>query len=555
MKLNLFKAVIGGILVSMAVFLFSGGVYADTLKPGHGITAVEVFPDRAIVKRSAEVTFDKEGAFDVEITPLPFDLDEGSVRVGAEGSASAKISGVELKKTFLKKYDNEKIKSLKKELEGLKKDMALVDARLRNQDAAKRFLDEIKLKTHDNITRDVERGKVSVTDWQSVLDFYVRALNKADEEISELGVKRKELNEKIADIEKELRSASDVSGKGQRSAVISFEVKKPGELKIELSYMIGNAGWSPSYDVRALTGNNVVEVTSYGDVWQTTGEDWRDVSITLSTARPSVGAGAPELMPWYLSPPVYLERRSKPKVRGLGGMLEKEAPQLSQEEAKEDYVEARAEPMTADIAEGFTATTFRIKKKAGILSDGNAVRTTISIDKLDAVFKHKAVPKLMQFAYLEGEMQDTAGYPFLAGRANAFMEDNFVGTFNMKTVMPEEKFDLSLGIDEGVKAERKLVKSERGKRGMLSSKKRSLYLYEIEVSNFKKTDVEITVLDQLPVSQDKEINVGVDELTPEPAERTEQGILKWKLSLKPGEKKKIRLGFHADYPGSMPDPL
>ena len=73
-----------------------------------------------------------------------------------------------------------------------------------------------------------------------------------------------------------------------------------GELELELSYVVTGAGWQPLYDVRS--SDKDVEVTYLAQVAQNTGEDWPAVSLTLSTARPSLALVLPELDPWYLRP-------------------------------------------------------------------------------------------------------------------------------------------------------------------------------------------------------------------------------------------------------------
>ena len=67
-----------------------------------------------------------------------------------------------------------------------------------------------------------------------------------------------------------------------------------------LRYAVPGASWAPSYDARLHVAERAVELSYFGLVRNSTGEDWNDVALTLSTARPNLGGGAPELRPWIV---------------------------------------------------------------------------------------------------------------------------------------------------------------------------------------------------------------------------------------------------------------
>lgn len=523
----------------------AGTTLADTIKGPSSISSVTVFPDRAIVTRTLSLDL-QLGSHELNIDGLPMGLLEDSVRVSGKGSASVKIAGLELRKTFLKEGEDARVKAIEKELERLKDESTTIQDGISSLESQKKFLESIKIKASDDITKDINLARVKVPEWQELLKFYLDNLSRIDGDIRGRQIKVRDLLERITALESELQGLRSVQPKGQRSAVVGLEVGRSGSFQIDLSYAIMGAGWQPSYDVGAGGNSNVVEMTYYGEVRQRTGEDWKDVNIALSTARPAVGAKMPDIYPWYIG--VQL----RPMERPRGMMMESLAKGKAESFDAAAEAAVPAAPLTADISQGFTATTFKLKKKADIPSDGAAHRVTVSIEKMDATFEYETVPKLSEFAYLKGDVKNSAEYPLLAGRMNVFVDDSFIGTSSIGTTAPAENINLSLGIDEGVKIKRETLKREKGKGGFLSGKLRTTLRYKVTVTNYKKDKVKVRVVDQVPVSQDKDIAVTLAETSVEPYAKTEQGILKWLIELNPGEKKEIVFEFYVDYPSDKP---
>ncbi len=135
---------------------------------------------------------------------------------------------------------------------------------------------------------------------------------------------------------------------------------------------------------------------------------------------------------------------------------------------------------------------------------------------------------------------------------NVFLDDTFVASSSLPTVMPGEKFDLALGADEGISVKRKLNNRFTEDTGVVSKGKRITYDYTITLQNNKKTAEKITVLDQIPLSRHEKIVVKVLAPSEREAKPDADGILKWTLSLNPGEKRELPLKFSIEYPADFP---
>ncbi len=245
----------------------------------------------------------------------------------------------------------------------------------------------------------------------------------------------------------------------------------------------------------------------FGIVQQNTGEDWTDVALTLSTARPQLGGAAPQLTPWTVD-----LARPPPPAAVFGGVARTNDMPASMPRSKAvaDVVELSAFEVTtahARIEAGATSASFRIMTPATVLSDNSPQRVPITLAKLDAVPEYATVPKRMPAAYLTAKVQNTSESPLLAGDMNVFLDGTFVASSSLRTVMPGEKFDLELGADEGISVKHKRVNRFAENTGLTNSGRRVTYEYLITIQNNKRTAERIVVIDQVPISRHEKIVV------------------------------------------------
>ena len=290
-----------------------------------------------------------------------------------------------------------------------------------------------------------------------------------------------------------------------------------------------------------------VELRYYGEVWQRTGEDWPEAKITLSTARPAVGGRAPELGPWVLNfvPPPVSGRGEDRRGEKLQYAPALEPP----EEISEEILKKEAKIAVSQARASGTSVLFEIKEKKEVPSDGSPHKFTIAIDQFKPEMRYEAIPKLSPYAYLHSKVKNEAEYPLLAGPVNIFMGPDFIGKSRIENIAPTEEFSLYLGVDEGIKIERDLVKKEKSKVGFLSKKEKVYYFYKTTITSYKKEKVTLSISDQLPTSRDKEIVITDVKINPQPKEqKAEKGELRWEFELAPQEKREITLEFSVEYP-------
>ena len=112
------------------------------------------------------------------------------------------------------------------------------------------------------------------------------ALLKIDSDQREASKERDRI---VADVQALNRGAS---GPGRRRGRDRRPGGRPGA-ELELEYFVPGARWKPAYDLHYASARGQIRVETAAVVEQTTGEDWTDTVLLLSTAMPDVGSTRP----------------------------------------------------------------------------------------------------------------------------------------------------------------------------------------------------------------------------------------------------------------------
>jgi uncharacterized protein (TIGR02231 family) len=517
------------------------------------ISAVTVYTDRAVVTRTGTVDL-SGGLAELVFANLPESLNDQSLQVSGKGTATATILDVSAKRTFVDFTPNARVKELEDQLRGLAKQMRGFNDRTNVLQTQSAMLDQMKAALFAPPAKDVPRPDLA--QFTNSLNYLSEQHAKIVAETASLDEQREELQNKMNTVQQQLNELRGAGGKGYKTVTVRVSAAQAGSLDVALSYTVPGASWVPSYDARVLSTEHAVALGYFGMVRQNTGEEWKDVALTLSTARPGLGGAAPVLTTWNLDlwvprPVVYenarrdelkkmAAERAMPMAAGAINMqsLTSNAPATEEKDA---------ELASATIETGATSASFKIASAASVPSDNSPQRVPITSAKLAANPEYLTVPKRQAVAYLTSKVVNSSEFPLLAGAMNVFLDGTFVATSHLRTVMSGEKFDLALGADEGISVKHKRVNKFTEDTGLTNSGKRITYEYLITIQNNKRTAERVIVTDQVPVSRNEKIVV--KQLSPDAKDLkpTDEGTLKWSLDLKAGEKREITVKFAIEY--------
>lgn len=207
---------------------------------------------------------------------------------------------------------------------------------------------------------------------------------------------------------------------------------------------------------------------------------------------------------------------------------------------------APTRPVPVKIERRATTVSFDIELPYSIPSDGKARNVEINRHELPADYAYTAVPKFSLDAFLKASVTGWDRLDLLNGEANLFFEGTYLGKSVLDVSSTNDTLSLSLGVDPNVVITRKETDDYR-KRGFLSGKQTDQRAFTIEVRNKKNRPIQLTILDQVPISGDEKIEVDSKVSRPGKLE-DETGIITYELELAPSASEKMTFEYEVKYP-------
>lgn len=497
------------------------------------IKHVTVYPDRAQLSHEATVDLPSGNTL-LKLGGLSPYIDAQSIQVRGYGDFT--IMSVNHQNNYLQNLEDlPEIKSIRSQIESLQ-------LKVEDEKAAISVLKEKEEFLIANRAILVKETSFTLDQLKSVMDLYTNNM----EQISTLTLRKNRL---IKDYEKQIaalqQQIADKTGKQQLPSgeiIVSVATDKPVTGRLTYNYVVTNAGWYPSYDIRVEDITKPVTLFYKANVSQNSGVTWKDVKLSFSNATPWVAGNVPELNPWFID---FFIPVPTIKIRGYG-VTDKKSQAAQMPEMLMEAKTAEAAPPGVEKQIGETTVSFDVTAPYTISSDGKVQTIEIQRTSSPADYKYVAVPKLSPYAYLTGNITDWAEKSLIGGEATLYFENTFVGKSYLNVNQLTDTLSLSLGTDNSILIKREKRQDFTSKR-VLGANKTETYSFLITLRNNKSTPVRITVNDQIPVSSNSSIEVNAAEVS---GGRLNQqtGAVSWDLNLKPQESRQLILTYSVKYP-------
>ncbi|WP_277352226.1 mucoidy inhibitor MuiA family protein [Pseudomonas multiresinivorans] len=538
------------LILAMTGALASTSLLAAPQVADSRISAVTVYTDRAIVTRTATLQL-PAGQHEIALEQLPLRIDDNSLQASLSASAAATLLDVSSAPQVSPPSQDNRLQQLDAQLRDIERQEREISDRGSVLENQKQFLADIQA---SSTKPGKNQALPSIDELKNLLQMSEGNLGRILDEQRKLDQQGEQLQQHKQELENQ-RSHLAGDGTHYKRAILRVALEKPAQVQLQLSYTLYDASWRPAYDARLRDGEDKIEMTYQGIVRQSSGEDWTDVDLTLSTARPNLGSSVPALSPWFVDtfdPRTVMAARPAPAP--AAPMMAMEAKKAQRFAADEMAVAGSLEEMPVAVAEVSGATTsasFHIPTRATLNSDGSSQKVSIAQFKLPATFRYLATPSLREAAYLQADTRNASDYPLLPGTLNTYLGNTFVASGQLRAVMPGETFELALGGDEAISIKRKLVNRYTDYTGLTGGRKRVTYEFRIDAQNNHKTEQRLQFKDQLPVSRNEQIKVVLLEPEGQEAKREDDGKLLWDWQLKPGEKRSTTFKFSVEYPKEL----
>ncbi len=502
------------------------------------ITQVTVFLNKAQVTRDAKTRIEA-GKTNLIITGLTSQLDPQSIQVTGKGSFI--ILGISHQQNYLNEFNLPKtLKAMKDSVEYFQKQVLL-------EQSQKEILNKEEQMLLSNQKIGGTSQNLTVAELKGMADFYRSRLGEIVTSRMKQDDKIKKTNERIIKLQQQINNQNELYSRNTSEIVVSVSADAPTAVDIDVTYVVANAGWYPVYDLRATDTKSPVQLSYKANVQQATGEDWESVKLKLSTANPNLSGLKPELYTWLLDfyqPIAYESYKSKK----MASMPAARGASEDREEMNEVVMEAPAETVADYVSTIQTTlnTEFDIALPYNVTSSSKPTLVDIKNHQVKADYLYSVAPKLDQDAFLIARATGWEEYSLLPGEANIFFEGTFVGKTFIDPNNIKDTLAISLGRDKRIVVKREKLKDLTSRKYIGSSQKES-YSWEISIRNTKAEAIKIIIEDQVPVSQNTQIEVTVLDIAG--AKYTKDtGKLSWELNLAANETKKLVFKYEVKYP-------
>jgi uncharacterized protein (TIGR02231 family) len=528
-------------IILVSIFIFSSFYFLKAQNEKDikaEIKHVTVFTDRAQINHEASISL-LSGKSTLKLSGLSPYIDPQSIQI--KGLGEFTILSVNHQNNYLQNLeDSPEVKNIKNQIDAL-------NIKTEDEKAAISVLKEKSSFLVANKAILVKETAFSIEQFKSVMDLYTSSMDQVTMTILKKERLIKEYERQIVSLQQQISRKLDKQQLPSGEIIVAVTSDNQTTGKLLYSYVVTNAGWYPSYDVRVDDIKNPVAIIYKANVFQNSGVEWKDVKLSFTNATPWIGGDIPVQYPWFIDFYNPAPIMSLTKASGVNRSQTPMMMEMSVKEAKKEDAEvAEAAPVPVEKQIGETTITFDIGIPYTILSDGKI--QTIDIQKLTtpANYKYVTFPKLSQLAYLTANIPEWAQLSLQSGEVTLYFENSFVGKSYLNVHQLTDTLRISLGTDNSI-----LVKREKSKdftsRKILGSNKTDTFSYLLSVRNNKSIPVKITLNDQIPLSSNSAITVETIELSGG-RYNNQTGEIKWDLDIKPQETKQIILSYSVKYP-------
>lgn len=555
-----------GLVVSSILFA-SRLALAQAVEVAGTVDAVTVYRGQALVSR----VIDLEGAAglrEIVVTELPEFLLPASLY--AESGAGVEVRSVSYRVRPLPEDARESVRKLETEIRAARDKLEASKGRQRYMEWHRQYLD--KLENFLAATAQVEngRGVLNAETIAKMTELVTRQRLEQTEHGQELAVEMRNELEALQLLERELEHTTARSSRTAREAVVLVNQTVPHST-LRLNYLVDRATWTPSYNLRldgsggAAADSGRVGVEYQASIQQMSGEDWKDVAITLSTATPALVASAPSLDPLAIAlaapgtaqsqelvqlqskgyadakKELATKQRDAENVRNFNGnnpVVARQTLEVGQAPIQQGFNPSAVSFVTSETDKGLNDVASQCQlldvttsgnvdnrqvRSASLVPLDESVSVTYSIAgrtslpsrddqqllqiarlAAPSTLAKVATPLLTSYVYDQATITNASDLVLLAGPSASYRNGEFVGRGSVPTVSVGETFTAGFGIDSSLRASRELLERTESIQG---GNKVVEFAYRLSIENFGKAPAEIRLLDRVPHPRGTDIRV------------------------------------------------
>lgn len=577
--------------------------YNDKNKVKSTLTNVTIYRSGAELTHTATASLSR-GDNELIVEGISSFVDINSIQINCP--ATVTILGIEFSNNYLAS------ELVTPELKMIRDSLEKVNTELEKTDVSIATTSDLLNVLQSNKEIKGSQTGLSVAELMKLMDYYKNKSAELQNELSALQKKKIKLNQLIARLNQQQNEEMKKNTVTGGRLILQLAAALGGEQNFTITYITQNAYWTPYYDIKADDIKSPLKIIYKAKIVQTTGIDWKKVKLSLSTSTASQYGQAPLLSSWFLSyinpvrrmesdlykqntiPSIAKKELDYDKMKDIrqlneisirgqgtvtnaslplyvvnGAMMEatdfnqlnpssfKSINLLKGDDATSMYGARGSNGVVVvtlkeglddyvSVTDNALDVTYDIELPYDVPTNGKQQIATLKEETIAAIYKYYAVPKLDKDAYLLAEVTGWEKLNLLPGEANIIFEGTYVGKSFIDPGSTNDTLNLTLGKDKRVIIKREKL-TDFSSVKFLGTNKVQTITYELTVKNNKKDAVSMILKDQYPISTNKDIEVELLNSS-EAVINTEIGVLTWKMDLKPGESRKVRISYSVKYP-------
>jgi len=533
------------------------------------IDAVTIYRGQAMVTRRIELPQRDQPVQRIIVDSLPAEIVGDSIY--AEASGELTVRSVRYRTRPVREDVRKQVRQLDDKIQQLQRQIAQIEITRETLNNQQQLLDKLANFTPPTMQWDLSHGVLEAKPLKSVTNFIFDQKRRIASERLNLRFEKEDMQQRLEQAQRERATLTDNASTTKREAVVFIGDDANGG-KLELRYLVKNATWSPSYNLRGPNSRETVQLEYLASVRQTSGEDWNNVKMTLSTASPSLVAEPPELASVALTLTQqqarrqaqqagrmqrdgYQQRKAKlaeqqqqvqqqraQKSTGGGGGgdrgglfgAEQTAPSQS---ASADAFDTKLNVLSAqqqllDIVAGRAkrgeqretkpkrdaqqaSVRYELAGRTSLPSRSDRQLVRITDKRVEADFYRIARPVLSAHVYQQAKLTNTLDWILLSGPSNSYLAGQFVGRGSVPTVSVGETFTVGFGIDSALQTQRELLEREETTQG---GNQVARITYRLSIANFADQQRQVRLFDRVPVpKRSADVQVELLDFSQEPA--------------------------------------
>lgn len=481
---------------------------------------VTFFPGSAQVLEVAKVKLLPHGAERVKsLVMLPGQADPDSLVVRIADKAKIRIDDINWRQ--VSRQNDEKIANLVKQLEKLKDARKNIQATIRSLDTQIQFW---QLQTKSKLKTMADVYNMSAAIGKSVQKTYQDKLSKESE--------LEKIDRLIKDAQDDLDRAAGTKETAWEVTVL-LSGARGSEATLSYTYSLAGCGWHPLYRLEAKPKDKQIIFTWEAEIWQSSGQDWNNVSINLATMRPPSSISPAELTPWIIKPrPQYRREAQMQRAAKSAAAADKmEAPAAS----PEGVLGARHVRET-------TYSLWQIGRKN--VPAGARQKVKVEEELWPAEFTYMARPSKGSQVFVRAKVNLPEAKDVPSGSSLYIVDGAILGKRSF--ALAGQEATIFFGIDPLVTARTQLISKKSGEKTFLQDKQTYTWDWRTDVQNSRNSTVKVVIEEPNPQPRDERIQVTL-KCDPDPAEKTPSSLT-WDVSVPAGQKKSLLMTVRIEAP-------